>query len=245
LRSRRVDGILLACAPGNDVTHIRRTLQAGIPVVCLDRAAPGVRTDAVLLDNVRGAQECVRHMIRSGYRSIAIITGSISLKTARERLRGYTDALREARIKVDRSLILEGDFRQESGYRLAKEVLLRRNRPAAIFVCNGVMTLGVLRAFEEIGIRCPDEVALATFDDLAGDRSFHPRLTVVAQPGYEIGARGATMLMDRVESKARRKTSVLRVAPILIVRESTRPSLASGEAKSRPGRASRRRAKLS
>jgi LacI family transcriptional regulator len=102
-----------------------------------------------------------------------------------------------------------------------------------------------LRAFEEIGIRCPDEVALATFDDLAGDRSFHPRLTVVAQPGYEIGARGATMLMDRVESKARRKTSVLRVAPILIVRESTRPSLASGEAKSRPGRASRRRAKLS
>jgi DNA-binding LacI/PurR family transcriptional regulator len=184
-------------------------------------------------------------MIRSGYRRIAIITGAISLKTARERLRGYTDALREAKIKVDRSLILEGDFRQESGYRLAKEVLLRRNPPVAIFVCNGVMTLGVLQAFEEIGIRCPQDMALATFDDLAGDRSFHPRLTVVAQPGYEIGGRGATMLMDRVESKSRSKISVVRVAPILIIRESTRPSGSSQSSIFRPARTPRRRAKLS
>jgi LacI family transcriptional regulator len=87
------------------------------------------------------------------------------------------------------------------------------------------MALGVLQALEELGVRCPEDVALATFDDLAGDRAFHPRLTVISQPGYEMGARGATLLMDRIEGKLAKKPSVVRVAPTLIVRESTRARL--------------------
>ncbi len=221
LRSRRVDGILLACAPATDTSHIKGAIESGIPLVCLDRSVPGLKIDCVLLDNVRGAEECVRYLIRVGYRSIAIITGSLGLQTARERLRGYESALKEAGIPVTRELILEGDYRRESGYRLGKEILLRRSRPSAILVCNGVMTLGVLQAFEEMNVRCPEDIALATFDDLVIDRSFHPRLTVVAQPGYEIGARGATLLMDRIEGNVTREPFVTRIAPTFIVREST------------------------
>ena len=222
LRSRRVDGILLVPTRGKDINHIRRAIASGIPVVCLDRVPAGLRVDAVMLDNVRGAQDCVRHLIRTGYRSIAVITGPLELGVARERLRGYEEGLREAGMEVSKELILEGDFRETSGYRLAKELLLRRARPSAILVSNGVMALGVLQAFEEMGIRCPEDVALATFDDLAGDRAFHPRLTVVSQPGYEIGARAATLLMDRIEGKVTKKTCVVRMEPTLIVRESTR-----------------------
>ncbi len=223
LRSRRVDGILLACAPGADTTHIRGVIDSGIPVVCLDRCVPGVKLDCVLLDNVRGAEECVRYLVRVGYRSIAIITGSLGLQTAQERLRGYELALEECGIPVSRELVFEGDFRREAGYRLGKEILLKRTRPSAIFVCNGVMTLGVLQAFEEMKVRCPQDVALATFDDLVIDQSFHPRLTVVAQPGYEIGSRGATLLMDRIEGKTTKKPFVTRIPPTFIVRESTAP----------------------
>jgi LacI family transcriptional regulator len=222
LRSRRVDGILLAPTRGKNVDHIRRAIAAGIPIVCLDRVPAGMRIDAVMLDNVRGAQECVRHLTRMGHRDIAIITGSLELGVARERLRGYEAGLEEAGMKVSKELILEGDFREESGYRLAKELLLRLARPSAILVSNGVMTLGVLQAFEELGVHCPEDVAIATFDDLAGDRAFHPRLTVVSQPGYEIGARGVTLLMDRIEGKHTKKPFVVRLAPTLIVRESTR-----------------------
>ncbi|MGC1784665.1 MAG: LacI family DNA-binding transcriptional regulator [Acidobacteriaceae bacterium] len=223
LRSYRVDGILLASAPGKDTSHIRNTLEAGIAVVCLDRAVSGVKTDAVLLDNVRGGQECVRHLIQAGHRRIAIITGSLTLQTGRERLRGYEDALHEADIEVDKRLVLEGDFRDGSGYRLGKELLCRRVKPSAIFVCNGVMTLGVLKAFEEMGVRCPEDIALATFDDLAVDHSFHPHLTAIVQPGYEIGARAATILMDRIEGKSlTKKPLVVRIAPTLVIRESTR-----------------------
>jgi LacI family transcriptional regulator len=230
LRSRRVDGILLAPTRGKDIDHIRRAIESGIPIVCLDRVPVGIKIDAVMLDNVRGAQDCVRHLIRTGYRSIAIITGSLELIVARERLRGYEDGLGEAGIQVSRELILEGDFRESSGYQLAKDLLLRHARPSAILVSNGVMAFGVLRAFEELGVRCPEDVAVATFDDLVGDRAFHPRLTAVSQPGYEIGARGATLLMDRIEGKLTRKQSVLRVAPTLIVRESTRGRISAERA---------------
>lgn len=197
-------------------------MKGGISIVCLDRTVAGIKTDAVLLDNVRGGRECVRHLIQGGHSSIAIITGSLALQTGLERLRGYEEALRESNIEIDRSLVFEGDFRDQSGYRLGKELLQRRPRPTAIFVCNGVMTLGVLKAFEELSVRCPEDIALATFDDLAADRSFHPHLTAVVQPGYEMGARAATILMDRVEGKLTNEPLVVRIVPTLVVRESTR-----------------------
>jgi len=222
LRSYRVDGILLASAPGKDSSHIRSIMKGGISIVCLDRTVSGIKTDAVLLDNVRGGRECVRHLIQGGHSKIAIITGSLTLQTGLERLRGYEEALRESDIEIDRSLVLQGDFRDESGYRLGKELLQRQAKPTAIFVCNGVMTLGVLKAFEELGVRCPEDIALATFDDLAVDRSFHPHLTAVVQPGYEMGARAATILMDRVEGKLTNEPLVVRIVPTLVVRESTR-----------------------
>jgi LacI family transcriptional regulator len=221
LRSYRVDGILLASAPGGDASHILSTIQAGVSIVCLDRTVSSVKTDAVLLDNVRGGREWVRHLIQIGHRRIAVITGSLQLQTGRERLQGYEEALGEAGIEVRQELVLEGDFRQESGYRLGKELARRRIKPTAVLVCNGVMTVGVLQAFEEMDVDCPNDIALATFDDLALDRSFHPHLTAVVQPGYEIGARAATILMDRIEEKLANGPVVVRVSPTLIIREST------------------------
>jgi LacI family transcriptional regulator len=176
------------------------------------------------LDNVRGARECVRHLIQSGHRRIAIITGELKVQNARERLQGYEEALREADITIDPALILEGDYRYEAGNRLAKHLIQSGVKATAIFVCNGVMTLGVLNAFEELGIRCPENMALATFDDLTLDHSFpfHSHLTAVVQPGYEMGARAATILMNRIEGKLTGDPVVVRIVPTLIIRESTR-----------------------
>jgi LacI family transcriptional regulator len=221
LRAYRVDGILLIPASGKDMSHLKTTLDAGVALVCLDRTVPGITTDAVLLDNVRGARECVRHIIQKGHRRIAIITGALEVQTGRERLQGYEEALREADIPVDPSLVLKGDFRYDSGYRLGKQILKQPIRPTAIFVCNGVMTIGLLKALEELNVACPTDVALATFDDLAMDSPFHPHLTTVIQPSYEMGARAATILMDRIEGQLTTAPTIVRVSPTLILREST------------------------
>jgi LacI family transcriptional regulator len=222
LRSHRVDGFLIAAARGRGtMDHLQNAAKMGTPIVFLDRATPGIGLDSVTIDNVKGAQDCVRHLIRLGHQDIAVITGSLTLEIGRARLKGYEMALKEAGLKVRRSLILEGDFREEAGYRLAKEILLGQRRPSALFVCNGMMTLGVLQALDEIGMRCPQDIALATFDDLPFGRAFHPRLTCVAQPTYELGYKGATLLIDRIEGKLSGGPVELQFATELRIREST------------------------
>ena len=120
LRSRRVDGILLVVAPNpGDASHIKAVVDEGIPVVCLDRIPNTPKSlDSVSVDNAKGAQMCVHHLIMRGHTRIAVITGSLALWNARERLAGYETALAEAGIEVDRSLIAEGDFerRQDCGW---------------------------------------------------------------------------------------------------------------------------------
>lgn len=234
LRSRRVDGLLLVVAPNvGDSSHIDAVIDDGIPIVCLDRIPNSPKSlDSVSVDNVKGAQMCVQHLIMRGHTRIAVITGSLALKNARERLRGYERAMADSGLEIDRSLIAEGDFREESGLRLGKDLLLRHKRPTALFVSNGMMTLGVLEALEEMGLSCPDDIALATFDDLPVANVFRPHLTAVVQPCYQIGYQGAGLLLQRIRGELPKKSVDIRLEPDLKIRESTN-TITSASAHSR------------
>lgn len=223
LRSSRVDGILLVVAPNaGDSTHISNLLKSGIPIVCLDRVDENIPLDCVSVNNIDASQMCVRHLIQQGHRRIAIITGSPTLQPSRERLQGYHAALKEAKINVESGLIKEGDFHQASGYRLGKELLLVHRRPTAVFVSNGMMTIGFIHALNEVGLRCPDDIAVASFDDLPSAEAFHPQITVVSQPAYQIGHDGAHLLIDRLQRKISSQSPVsIRLNPELKIREST------------------------
>jgi LacI family transcriptional regulator len=203
LRARRVDGILLvvAPAPNSDYAHVNETIEMRTPVVCLDRVPPGIKVDSVTVDNVAAARRCVQHLLERGHRRIGIITGSPLLETARQRLQGYRKALAEAGIPFDAGLVRQGDFRARSGYQLGRELLASTRRPTAVFVSNGLMAIGVLKAVEELGLQCPRDVAIATFDDMPWAEGFRPHLTTVAQPAYEMGYRGAKLLMQRIASR--------------------------------------------
>jgi len=222
LRARRVDGILLVVAPSKGrPSHIAETLRFGTPIVCLDRLPPRVRVDSVTVDNVQAARECVQHLLALGHRRIGILTGSMALQTARERLQGYEQALKEAGVAINRELICEGDFRSESGYRLGRELLARSARPTAIFVSNAMMTIGVMKAVEDSGLLCPRDIAIATFDELPLADAFRPHLTAVAQPAYSIGEKGAELLIQRIEAKCGGAPIEIRLPTELRIREST------------------------
>ena len=223
LRERRVDGVLLVVSPARETPrHIAETLAAGTPVVCLDRVPRGAQVHSVTVDNVRGTRECIHHLLVLGHRRIAILTGSLSLQTARDRLRGYKQALKEAGVSVDPDLIREGDFRAESGYALARDLLCRPDKPSALFTSNGLMAIGVLKAVAELGLSCPQDVAIATFDDLPDSEILRPPLTSVAQPAYLIGYKGAELLIQTIESKKKPRTHVeIKLPTELRIREST------------------------
>jgi LacI family transcriptional regulator len=230
LRSRRLDGVLLVTAPNDgNVSHINDAVAAGLPIVCVDRVPPGMKLDSVSVDSVEGATVAVRHLISMGHKRIGIITGSLQLTTAADRLKGYRAAMKEANLEVAPDLIREGSFRVDSGWRLGKELLLMQNPPSAIFVSNALMMVGVLRALEETGIQCPEGVALACFDDLPVADVFRPHITTVSQPAYEIGRRSADLLLDRIEGKEVSKTPRrIRLMPELKIKESSAPHLSNG-----------------
>lgn len=222
LRNRRVDGVLLVVAPnGGDTEHIEKTNASGIPIVCLDRIPMGLKLSSVTVDAVHGTAMCMRHLISMGHRSIAIITGHMQLQNAVDRLEGYRLALLEAGLPIDETLILRGDFKTESGYLLTKKLMLSGRRPTAMFVSNGMMGLGALKALKEMKIECPEELALAVFDELPGSGSFTPEVTAVVQPAYEIGYRGAKLLIQQIESGPTQEPSEIHLTAELRIREST------------------------
>lgn len=223
LRARRVDGILLVVAPGAErPRHIVETLKMGTPVVCLDRLPPGITVDSVTVDNAAAARDCVRHLLTLGHRKIGIITGKMELQTAQHRFRGFEAALREAGLTPNREWVREGDFHTESGYRFGRELLMGRDRPTALFISNNLMAIGVLKALAELGLGCPQDVALATFDDLPLTEVFRPHLTAVAQPAYSIGYSGAELLIQRIEARESDNSPIaIRLPTELKIREST------------------------
>ncbi|HEY7302921.1 MAG TPA: LacI family DNA-binding transcriptional regulator [Bryobacteraceae bacterium] len=224
LRSRQVDGIAIVLASHRkaEFTHIRQARQSGMHVVCLDRIPPAEEIDSVTVNNVEGALDCVRHLIAVGHRRIAILTGGLDIQTGRDRLRGYEQALKEARIKPDPALVRNGDFRFDLAYRASLELLITQPRPTAVFSCNGTMAFGLMRAIDELGLQSPRDVAVATFDDLPIYDAFRPHLTSVVQPAYEIGKRGVELLIQRITGKLDSPKPIsIRLPLKLAIRESS------------------------
>ena len=122
LQSNRVDGIILT-PTGKNADYVKNLIRKGTKIVLLDRLIRGVSCDAVIVDNVNGAYNATKHLIEQGYRRIGIINGYVSSTSGHDRLEGYKTALKESNIKIDNDLIKVGDFKKESGYRLANEIL--------------------------------------------------------------------------------------------------------------------------
>ena len=125
-------------------------------------------------------------------------------------------------------LVLEGNFRIDNGYDPTFHLLGNSDRPTALFVSNGLMAIGALKAIAALGLRCPEEIALATFDDSPLNEILTPPLTSVAQPAFQIGYRGARILLDRIRSKGPAKPCRIRLRAELEIRhpQLATPSLA-------------------
>jgi len=200
LRSYHISGLLIIPAAGADIAgHLRAYASASVPVVCIDRVPDGWKGDAVLVANAEGAYLATRYLIEMGHRRLAAIAGPLKLTNAEERLRGFTRALKEARIEIEPEFVQEARFDTASGYQAALRLLRMLPRPTAIFACNDLMAFGVLQAARELNLRCPEDLSIAGFDSLEFTKFTDPSLTSVYQPGYQLGATAARLLLQRVD----------------------------------------------
>ena len=214
-----MDGLILILPPGM-LRYVGELAGRGVPVVLIDdrvehrdRDFPSVGTT-----NVTGAQAVTRHLLQLGRRRVAMVTGPIDQDVSKHRLRGYRLALEEAGLPYDQELIRTGTFESPSG-RAAVESLLAAGRPFdALFASNDQMAMGALRALHGAGVRVPDDVALAGFDDEAAGRFTIPALTTVHQPLYEMGSAAARTVVAAAEGRPIERH--IEIPTRLVVRES-------------------------
>jgi LacI family transcriptional regulator len=218
--SRELDGIALT-PTGENINLLLPLVDSGQHVVLLDRLIDGLHVDCVLFDNLVGASQVVRHLIELGHTRIGLINLSRSSTPGRERLDGYRKALFEAGIQLDPQLIVEGGFKAQEGEGLIGLLLALDLPPTAIFVSSNRLMDGVLRVIKQRRIRVPEELALATFDDLGFYSNQTPSTTAVATSNAEFGTEAARLLIERVRGTYTGAPRVVRIPCVLKVREST------------------------
>jgi LacI family transcriptional regulator, galactose operon repressor len=218
LLSKRVDGVLITKAPGPfTARQLQMLSDTKVPFVLMMRTCPGLRVDAVLTDDFQGAYEAVSHLARMGNQKIALVGGPLNVSNGRARWQGFRKALKAHRLPILADLVVEGDYHFDSGYRAGLALLPRR--PDAVYVANYPMTAGFLKAADEMGMRCPEHFGLVSFDDYPLMDGFHPRLTTIDLPKYEVGAEAAGVLLKRIEHRPG-PPIIQKLIPRLIVRES-------------------------
>lgn len=195
-------------------------LDAGVPVVSIDRRILRSPVSSVVVTNQAGAYEATAHLLMSGYRRVACITGPTRTTTAAQRLAGYRKALAEAGMRYDPTMVRTADFREAGGANAMHSLLEQTQPPDAIFVGNGLMAMGAVGALRDAGVDVPDEVGLVGFDDMPWARLLRPSLTCVAQPTYDLGRTAAHLLLERTADRdAAPHRVTLRTR--LVVRESS------------------------
>lgn len=219
---RRVDGMLIM-APESSTSALRSVIPAGLPVIYVNTKADDQLDDVVNFDNYDGAYKIVSHLLDLGHRRIAIINGLPKTYDAIERLRGYQAALRNYGVELDDQLEIPGDFTQEAGYDGARVLMRMDNRPTAVFCANDNTAVGALQVFQQAGIRVPEDIALAGFDDIPVANYLTPSITTIRVPMKVMGQWAISRLIERVRSTSTLEP-VQRMVPVeLVVRGSTVP----------------------
>lgn len=216
--SRRgfLDGILVQSGEVGDQL-IERLINLTIPVVVAGRPFHSNDVSYIDVDNVTAAYEAVTHLIQLGYRKIGTITGALTSTVSLDRKEGYLKALLNNGLRLDKNLIVEGDFTETGGY-LAMQRLLPA-QPDAVFAASDVMALGAMRAVREVGLRVPEDIAFVGFDDLPVATLANPPLTTIHQPIAEFGERAVEMLIDLIENGVKPPRRVI-MDTELVIRES-------------------------
>lgn len=209
LRSQGVDGAVVL----NEATELARDVDppGDLHLVVVDSPADP-RFAIVQTDHAGGARAATAHLLDQGHATVHHLAGPARSYAARERERGWRDALGDAGITPSEPV--RGDWTSASGYRAALDL----DDATAVFVANDQMALGALRAFAEAGRAIPADVAVVGFDDIADAAEFRPPLTTVRQDFDALGARAVDALIGAIEGGA----AVVETVPTaLVVRASS------------------------
>ncbi|MBE7553073.1 MAG: LacI family DNA-binding transcriptional regulator [Anaerolineales bacterium] len=225
LDSYRVDGVIFAGGGLTDDKYGRQVGQAleafyNRGAVCVSLAKHLFSSFSVLVDNEQVVKDAVHYLISLGHRSIAYISGPALLTTTQLRLSGYKSALEAHGLPLKPELIIDGDYKYESGRRAAEAIMALPAKPTAVLASNDLMGIGCLVGLREAGCHVPQDISLMGIDDIATAQAVDPPLTTMALPLYDLGSIGMESLI-KLRSHELADHEALTLAHRLIIRRST------------------------
>jgi DNA-binding LacI/PurR family transcriptional regulator len=224
LQSRRVDGVIVTSSRVGSLyqEHLDRLR---VPVVLINSLVRHTRryTYSIGVDNHHGGYLATRHLLQRGHRRIAYVSAPGDRSDNAERQRGYRDALNEAGIEADPSLLVHGTGRAGGGQRALPMLLTLDPAPDGVFCYNDVTAMGLIHAAREAGLALPQDLAIVGFDDIPFARFVHPALTTIAQPVAQLGQGAIEMMLALLSDDAPTEQSVtdVQVRGRLVVRASS------------------------
>lgn len=224
VHSLRCDGLLMIMAPAR-VPRARRRhelRELKLPVVYV-ATAPDFDADLVRADDVLGAEQALQHLISLGHTRIGCVAADSDLSVHKNRFEGFRRALRRAQLPEPSELVIHAQPTLADGYSAASRLLSLPEPPTAIFATSYRLGIGSMSAIESNGLHCPADISVIGYDSYDWQDIFHPRLSVIAQPAYLMGARAAELLVARLSGRKTGPTERVLLHCNLVLRESCAP----------------------
>ncbi len=213
---RRVAGLLVVPI-GSQNDHFSAAQQAGVPVVAIDRPIEHVDSDTLTVDNLEASFGATRHLIAHGHREILCVADDERIYTKKERVLGYSRAMRDA--KLPARVCLVGKMTGTVADQVAV-ALESKPTPTAIFAASNHVGIDVLRYIQQRHIAIPEEIAFICFDDFSAATLMSPTITVVQQPVSDLGQKAAHMMLERLKATTQAETSKVTLTTQLVIRKS-------------------------
>lgn len=221
--NRRVDGLIISLSYNTEnINHLLPFTARHIPVMFFDRVFSGEQFTGVVIDNYTAAYEVTQHLIRQGCKKIVHLAGNTLRNVYLDRLEGYTQALKDHTIKFDPKLVISSNLSEEAGIEAAHQILQMPQRPDGIFCANDNCAVYCMLELKKAGIRIPEDIAIAGFNNDRLSQIIEPNLTTVNYPGYAIGETTATHLINHLLGNTNiNNTNTIVLRTELIIRASS------------------------
>jgi LacI family transcriptional regulator len=213
----RVDG-LIVLSPHLDAANLASSLAGRLPIVLMNGGPGAPGRPSIVVDNHGGAVTAVEHLLGLGCKRVAHIAGPAGNLEAEARLAGYLEAMARAGLAPT---VIEGDFNQGSGHQAGALLMVGGSRPDAVFAANDMMAIGAMLAFQEAGVRCPEDIAVVGFDDVPVAALVRPSLTTLRIRIAETGRGALNRLVGLINGDAGADGPDEVVRPELVTRQST------------------------
>ena len=223
VRTLACDGVVLVPV-GDSVEGMRRDVDGRpVPTVLFGRTVADDSCDTVTIDNISAGRQATSYLLDLGHKRIGTITGPLHLSTGKGRLDGMLSAMRARGLAPEPQHVRCGEFREDAAFSIALTLLRQPDAPTALYVANGVMALGVMRAIADLGLRCPDDISIASTDTIPGIGGLRPRLTRTEHPVLDMTNEAVRLLVDRISRGNGGEARNVVFQPTLVVGDSCAP----------------------